>query len=192
FGELPGVVAPPSKMQLASSSRLASQFAKGTLVAVPMENLGLKTSAVKLLKALLFVVPMFAANLYVYAESAPQTDALYQALGSEAGINHIVDDLIPLVLADPRIKESFKETNMKRLAKLLKEQFCVLSGGPCTYSGDSMKVSHDKLGITGAQFNALAEDLQIAMEQQHIPSSVQNKLIAKLAPMKRDIVEPKK
>ncbi|MEB0118213.1 hypothetical protein QN395_17100 [Undibacterium sp. RTI2.2] len=40
FGELPGVVAPPSKMQLASSSRLASQFAKGTLVAVPMENLG--------------------------------------------------------------------------------------------------------------------------------------------------------
>ncbi|MDY7539232.1 hypothetical protein QN395_06995 [Undibacterium sp. RTI2.2] len=40
FGELPSVVAPPSKMQLASSSRLASQSAKGTLVAVPMENLG--------------------------------------------------------------------------------------------------------------------------------------------------------
>ena len=40
FGELSGVVAPPSKMQLASSSRLASQSAKGTLVAASMENLG--------------------------------------------------------------------------------------------------------------------------------------------------------
>ncbi|MET3117509.1 hypothetical protein AAKU64_001727 [Undibacterium sp. GrIS 1.8] len=38
-GELPSVVAPPGKMQLASS-HLASQSAKGTLAAVPMENLG--------------------------------------------------------------------------------------------------------------------------------------------------------
>jgi hemoglobin len=34
----------------------------------------------------------------------------------------------------------------------------------------------------------LAEDLQIAMEKNQIPSSISNKLVAKLAPMQRPIV----
>ncbi|MDY7536837.1 hypothetical protein QN372_01930 [Undibacterium sp. RTI2.1] len=42
FGELLGVVTPPSKMQLAFLSRLVSQSANGTILAVPMENLGKK------------------------------------------------------------------------------------------------------------------------------------------------------
>jgi hemoglobin len=51
-----------------------------------------------------------------------------------------------------------------------------------------MKTVHQDLQITNAMFNALAEDLQIAMEQHNVPSSISNKLVAKLAPMQRDIV----
>jgi len=51
-----------------------------------------------------------------------------------------------------------------------------------------LKTVHQDLQITNAMFNALAEDLQIAMEQHNVPSSVALKLIAKLAPMQRDIV----
>ena len=126
------------------------------------------------------------------ATGQTKDDALYQALGKQAGISRIVDDLLTLSLKDPRISESFKDTDMRRLAQLLKEQFCVLSHGPCQYSGDDMRVVHENLGIRSAQFNALAEDLQIVMDQLGIPSAVQNQLIAKLAPMKKDIVFPKK
>ena len=66
-----------------------------------------------------------------------------------------------------------------------------MAGGPCEYSGDEMMIVHEKLGVTSAHFNALAEDLQLAMEKCNIPFSVQNKFIAKLAPMKRDIVTGK-
>ncbi|HTD04318.1 group 1 truncated hemoglobin [Undibacterium sp.] len=118
------------------------------------------------------------------------TGQLYQALGAEQGIHHIVDDLLVLVKRDARIKEQFRETNMKNLAKLLKEQFCQLSGGPCTYTGDDMKLVHAQMGVTGLQFNALVEDLQSAMDNNNIPSSTQNKLLALLAPMQRDIVGP--
>jgi hemoglobin len=116
------------------------------------------------------------------------TGSLYEELGGDAGISHIVDDALLLVLQDPRIKEAFKDTNMKRLAELLKEQFCEISGGPCRYSGDDMKLTHEGQDVSSAQFNALAEDVQLAMEKLNISSSVQNKFIARLAPMKRDIV----
>ncbi|MES2103836.1 MAG: group 1 truncated hemoglobin [Pseudomonadota bacterium] len=117
-------------------------------------------------------------------------DKLYLALGSGQGIGLIVDDLVVLIPQDARIREQFRETNMKNLAKLLKEQFCQLSGGPCKYTGDDMRLVHGRLGVSALQFNALVEDLQSAMDKNDIPSATQNKLLALLAPMHRDIVSP--
>ena len=51
-----------------------------------------------------------------------------------------------------------------------------------------MTTVHQDLKITNAMFNALTEDLQIAMERHNVPNSVANKLVAKLAPMQRAIV----
>jgi len=126
------------------------------------------------------------AGLLSTAQAAD--DATFQGLGGKPGIRNIVATFIPLILADPRIKESFTDIDMKQLALRLEEQFCVLSGGPCVYKGKDMKEIHDGLNITNAQFNALAEDLQIAMEKVGVPARYQNKLVAKLAPMQRDIV----
>jgi hemoglobin len=39
-----------------------------------------------------------------------------------------------------------------------------------------------------ADFNALVEDLQLAMDDSEIPFATQNRLLAILAPMERDIV----
>ena len=77
---------------------------------------------------------------------------------------------------------------MKHVAMRLEEQFCMLSGGPCEYKGEPMAEIHAGLKVTNAQFNALAEDLQMAMERNSVPSHIQNKLVAKLAPMQRTIV----
>lgn len=124
----------------------------------------------------------------VLAQSMPAADAVFQDLGGKAGIKNIVAEFVPLLLADPRIKDSFADVDMERLAALLEEQFCQLTGGPCKYSGKDMKTVHQDLKVTNAHFNALAEDLQIAMEKVGVPSRAQNKLVAKLAPMQRDIV----
>lgn len=115
-------------------------------------------------------------------------DTLFQALGGKEGIQKFTNEFVGIILEDPRIKESFKDTDMQRLALLLGEQFCDLAGGPCKYKGRDMKETHAKLGLNNANFNALAEDLQIAMERSGVPSSTSNKLVAKLAPMQRDVV----
>jgi hemoglobin len=115
-------------------------------------------------------------------------DATFRALGEKNGIEKIVKELLPILLADSRIRQSFKDVDMERLSAKLQEQFCVLAGGPCKYSGKDMKLIHEDLKITNAQFNALAEDLQVAMDRQGVAPRAQNKLIGKLAPMQREVV----
>lgn len=137
----------------------------------------IKTLAGAAVLALAALAPAHAAD-----------DATYRGLGGQQGVKGIVATLVTLIQADARIKESFADTDMKKLALRLEEQFCVLSGGPCVYKGDSMAEVHAGLKVTNAQFNALTEDLQIAMERHDVPSHVQNKLVAKLAPMQREIV----
>ena len=129
-----------------------------------------------------------ACAVALAAPARAAADATFHGLGGKPGIRKIVDTLVPLLLADPRIKESFTDIDMKNLALRLEEQFCQLSGGPCQYKGKDMTEIHDGLNITVAQFNALAEDLQLAMERNGVAPRFQNKLLAKLAPMQRDIV----
>lgn len=128
---------------------------------------------------------LLIASACAYAEAS---DEFYSGLGGKEGVRKLAAQLVQLAQQDPRLKAQFAEIDAPHLTDMLAEQFCQLSGGPCTYSGKSMEVIHDGMKITTAQFNALAEDLQLAMTMQAIPNSIQNKLIAKLAPMQRQIV----
>jgi hemoglobin len=138
-------------------------------------------SLIALLCSLLFATAALA-------QAPLANDSTFQGLGGKQGINNIVGTFIKLVLADDRINANFKDTDKKNLAMRLSEQFCQLSGGPCTYGGKSMVDIHDGLNVTTAQFNVLTEALQTAMETHGVSSAVQNRLVAKLAPMHRDIV----
>lgn len=120
---------------------------------------------------------------------AVRDDTLYQDLGRREGITRIVETLSPIILADPRINKTFADVDMKHLRVHLVEQFCVVSGGPEVYKGKDMKTMHTDLQITQAMFNALVENLQQAMDKQGVPSRVQNRLLAKLAPMQSQIIE---
>ena len=66
-------------------------------------------------------------------------DALFDDMGGQPGINKLVDASVDNYLADPRIKDVFSESNMDRIRAELKDQFCVVAGGPCRYTGHSWK-----------------------------------------------------
>jgi hemoglobin len=76
----------------------------------------------------------------------------------------------------------------ERVKLHLAEQFCVILGGDCTYGGMDMVLAHEGFEIRRADFNALVEDLQVAMNRRDIPFRAQNKLLEKLAPMHREII----
>lgn len=145
-----------------------------------MERLG----PVRALPIVLLVLLLGAAS------SVPSWagDTLYGQLGERAGIARIVNDAVSRWLADSRVKDDFDNIDLDRLRSRITDQLCQLTGGPCEYKGRPMAASHKGLHLNRAKFNAVAEDLQAAMEQAGIPYWAQNRLLARLAPMQRDIV----
>jgi hemoglobin len=133
---------------------------------------------------LVAMVGMFCAD----AQASRAT--LFDSMGGEPVLRAAVDRFADIVVTDDRINFTFAEADMSKFKKLLYEQLCNISGGPCRYTGRDMRTAHAKLGINTAEFNALAEDLYIALGKAGVPYRLQNKLMAHLAPMKRDIVKP--
>lgn len=137
-----------------------------------------------------FALPAAQAQSAAPAASAsvPADDALFRALGGQAGIARIVDDFVPRLVADPRLSEFFKKARQEHLRQMLAQQFCQVSGGGCTYTGLPMKLAHQDMDISKGDFNALVEVLQASMDAQGVPFATQNQLLARLAPMHREIV----
>ncbi|NQE60480.1 group 1 truncated hemoglobin [Caulobacter sp. RHG1] len=124
------------------------------------------------------------------ADATPMTDQkTFEAFHGKEGIDRIVETLVERNFADPRIKDFFAAADKVRLKRTLKEQFCYILGGGCDYTGRNMKDSHKDQGTTNKDMNALIENLQFAMDKEGVPFAAQNKLLAKLAPQQRDIVE---
>jgi hemoglobin len=118
----------------------------------------------------------------------PQGDSLYRALGGQQGIGKVVDASLVEIHNDKRIAFFFEKTDLADLRRLLVEQICVASGGPCTYSGRSMEESHSGLNIRDADFDAFVEDLVRAMDKEKVPKDLQKRLLALLGPMRPEIV----
>jgi hemoglobin len=117
----------------------------------------------------------------------PARATLFQDLGGMEGINRIVAGMLDRAVADPRIAATFENSNIDRLKRVIPQHVCTVVDGGCTYRR-SMQGSHVQLGLTRAHFNALVEALQDAMDAEGIPFRTQNRLLARLAPMQREIV----
>lgn len=146
-----------------------------------------------LITAALTLAAVFAGTVQAQTAGAmaDSSPALYQAFGEKAGLVKLMDDFVPRLQADKRTATAFKDANVVNLKAKLVDQICQISGGPCAYKGADMKSAHGSMDITKTDFNALVEVLQESMDAQGIPFRNQNQLLAKLAPMHRDVITVK-
>jgi len=114
---------------------------------------------------------------------------LYERLGGMDAITGVVEDFRDRVAKDDRINLKFARTDLARLTKMLIDQVCEATGGPCQYNGRSMKEAHANMKVTSGEFDALVEDLVATLKQFKVPSREHNDLLAILGPLKTDIVE---
>lgn len=111
----------------------------------------------------------------------------FQAFGGREGLVKIMDDFMIGLVADPRTKAFFDNEKQTFIKAMLVEQMCELMNGGCKYPGRDMKSAHANMKVNREGFNALVEQFQFAMDKHKVPFSAQNKLLAKLAPMYREI-----
>ena len=141
-------------------------------------------------KKITSMVVAVAATWALSSTTSFAADAsLFERLGGQGAIQAVVTKFIGNVGADKRINGYFATADLKKLNKLLVEQVCAASGGPCTYSGRDMKTTHKGMKVTTAAFNALVEDLVSALDTFNVPAKEKGELLAVLGPMGKDIIE---
>ena len=65
---------------------------------------------------------------------------------------------------------------------------CQATGGPCTYSGRSMKDSHKHLYISEKEWDAMVVDFVATLNHFKVPKKEQDELLAIVGSTKGDIV----
>ena len=120
--------------------------------------------------------------------------SLYDRLGKKKAITAVVDEFVARAAADNRINKFFAATaadpaRLKKFKGNLVDQICEASGGPCKYKGKDMKAAHMGMGVSGADFTALVEDLSGALDKFKVGAHEKDQLLGALAPLKTQIVE---
>jgi len=118
--------------------------------------------------------------------------SLYQRLGGYDAIAAVADDFIGRLASDPQFVKffsGFSTDSKKRLRQRLVDQICQAAGGPCIYTGRSMKDTHAGLGITEKEWDAGAKHLLATLDKFKVPQKEKDEVMAFVATLKKDIVE---
>jgi len=118
-----------------------------------------------------------------------QTKSLYDRLGGLDAITALTESWVARVGGDDRANGKFVRTDIPRLMKEVIDQLCEATGGPCTYTGRSMRETHDGMGVTVGEFDVVMQHLGAALDELRIPKADQDELVGLLVPMREDIVE---
>ena len=124
--------------------------------------------------------------------SMAQERSLYERLGKYDGIAAVTDEFLALALADPKVARFFaghSNDSKNRFRQQVVEQFCMLAGGPCVYTGRTMKTSHAGLGVTDADWDLSVKYVVAALDKYRVPEKEKNEFLAALTKLKPDIVE---
>jgi hemoglobin len=124
----------------------------------------------------------------------PPPKSLYERMGGQEAIAKVVDDFTKNLLANDVTKKRFAKIPKERLERFkaqLASQICEASGGDCEYTGKDMKEAHKGMKITNAEWDATVSALKAALDENEVGETEQSDLIAILAPMREDIVDPK-
>jgi hemoglobin len=106
-------------------------------------------------------------------------------------ITAVVHDFRDRVAGDARINQKFARTDLGRLTKMLIDQVCEATGGPCKYTGRSMKEAHAGMKVTTGEFSALVDDLVATLNKFKVGKGEEDELLGVLGPLMPEIVEVK-
>jgi hemoglobin len=121
--------------------------------------------------------------------------SLYERLGGAYSIATVVDDFIERLLvnatlnANPAINEARKRVPKAGLKFHVTTLVCEVSGGPCKYTGRTMKASHQRLNITQTEWAAMIEDFKATLDKFNVPQQEQQELINIVESTRNDIVQ---
>ena len=132
-----------------------------------------------------------------HAQTETMKKSLYDRIGGQAALTKVVDDFVARAAANPKVnftrngKWMASDANVKQLKVHLINFLGGAFGGPQKYTGRSMKEAHQGMGITQAEFDALAADLKAVLDANKVPATEVGEIMKIAASAAPAIVEKK-
>ncbi|MGJ8691630.1 MAG: group I truncated hemoglobin [Thalassotalea sp.] len=126
--------------------------------------------------------------LLITTGCATQKTSLYQAIGGQKTINTVVNNFIEEIQFNKAIYTYFAESNIDRFKEKMSEHLCLVTQGPCQYTGDSMLQVHSGMNINETDFNSTVDLLINAMTKAQVSHRHQNQILNHLAKFRKEII----
>ena len=121
--------------------------------------------------------------------------SLLERLGGAKAVGSVTIEFVNVLAADarvtknnPAVKDAFASTNVLKLKQKLYQLLCMVTGGPCKYTGKNMVATHVGLRITELEWFYMLDDLVIVLDKFSVPEKLKNEVLAIIATTKKDII----
>ena len=141
-----------------------------------------------------FLLDAAASNGVAQSQAPGSAPALYKRVGGYDAIAAVTDDFIGRLAGDKQLERFFggvSADSQKKLRQHVVDQLCEATGGPCIYTGRTMKTSHTGLGISESDWQLAVKHLVATLDKFKVPEKEKNELLAIASSLKADIVEKK-
>ena len=137
---------------------------------------------------------MLVTSFTLQPAAKAQEKSLYDRLGGYNAVAAVVDDFIGRLVTDKRFERFFvghSKDSQKRIRQHIVDQLCAAAGGPCIYTGRSMRDSHEGLNISEDDWKAAVDHLVASLDKFKVPKREKDDLLGAVSKFKNDIVEKK-
>ena len=90
--------------------------------------------------------------------------------------------------ADPRINMFFANIDAPLIERLMVEQICAGTGGPCQYTGKAMRETHTGMAVKPEHFEAFMENLANTLDKVGVGDPEKSELLTIFRSMQEDVV----
>ncbi len=117
---------------------------------------------------------------------------LYERLGGYDAINAVANNLLPRLMADEQLGRFWQhrgEDGLRREKQLLVDFLSASAGGPMYYTGRSMQLAHQGMGISESDWERFIEHVRQTLGEFELPDAERSEVIAFIQSTKDEIVE---
>lgn len=118
-------------------------------------------------------------------------DTLYARLGGYDALSAVAGDLLPRLIGDPQLGRFWQHRGADGVARekqLLIDFLASNAGGPLYYTGRDMKLSHEGMQISAADWASFIGHLEATLDAFSVPEPERGQVLAFIETTKADIV----
>lgn len=132
--------------------------------------------------------------LLIFTTKSYSQESLYKRLGGYDAIAAVTDDFIVRLATNKDISRFFvglSDDSKTKIRQHIIDFLCNKTGGPCAYTGRTMKDTHKGLKITENDWKISADLLGETLKKFNVPKKETDEVFAFVTSLKNDIVEVK-